>query len=121
VRNLLRFLVAVTKSALPVAELGKAAAAPIVSIPVVVAFVSDVPKGAAVALALLFALLFVGSYRAWLVADATAKSYARDAITHQYAKRGSSGVVLILASLPMFETTKVAGKLALRWTGATSE
>jgi hypothetical protein len=49
------------------------------------------------------------------------KTVTRDAINHQYAKRGSSGVVLILASLPMFETTKVAGKLALRWTGATSD
>lgn len=49
------------------------------------------------------------------------ETVTRDAINHQYAKRGSSGVALILASLPMFETTKVAGKLALRWTGATSE
>ena len=36
----------------------------------------------------------------------------RDEINQRYIKR--AGVVLILASLPMFETAKVGGKLALR-------
>jgi len=38
----------------------------------------------------------------------------RDEINQHYVKRGSSGVVLILAAFPMFETTKLEGKLALR-------
>jgi restriction system protein len=38
----------------------------------------------------------------------------RDEINAQYPKRASSGVVLILGSLPMFETVKVGSKQGLR-------
>lgn len=51
----------------------------------------------------------------WTVEQLLAgRTVTRDEINQRYIKRGSSGVVLILASLPMFETAKVGGKLALR-------
>lgn len=42
------------------------------------------------------------------------ETVTRAEINQRYVKRGSSGVVLILSSLPVFETTTVGGKLALR-------
>jgi len=39
----------------------------------------------------------------------------RKQINDQYQKRASSGIVLILGSLPMFEIVKVAAKQGLRW------
>lgn len=41
----------------------------------------------------------------------------RDEINAQYAGRASSGIVLVLASLPMFESVKVGGKRGLRLHG----
>lgn len=38
----------------------------------------------------------------------------RDEINAQYPKRASSGIVLVIASLPMFETVRVGSKQALR-------
>jgi len=41
------------------------------------------------------------------------ETVTRAEINERYIKRGSSGIVLILASLPMFEVTKVDGRVAL--------